>query len=113
MYVLIFNKKLYHHVSGQMVTLLGTPRHVIPGPELGAINSYGNTPAPHRFRLAGSAFRLAISDSARLTSAANSWNASTISPSPVHVYGSGLSPRYSSSTECVDRVSITVRNVVA
>lgn len=55
-----------HHLSpsfdlAYIVTLFGTPLHVTPGPELGASNSYGSTPAPHRCLRLGSAFLLLIS----------------------------------------------------
>ncbi|ONK66148.1 uncharacterized protein A4U43_C06F4630 [Asparagus officinalis] len=77
-----------------MDTLLGTPLQVIPGSELGAISSYGKTPAPHLFLSSGSLFLLPISSSAFLTSAAKQRNFSTISLSPVHEYASRLSPMH-------------------
>ena len=97
----------------QIETLFGTPLHVTPGSELGASNSYGNTPAPHRFRRLESVFLLSISFSIRLISAENSKNSSVISASLDQIDGCCLSPRYSSSGECVDNVSTTAIYFVA
>ena len=73
-----------HH----MEILLGTPRHVTPGGELGASSSYGSTPAPHRFLLPWSALRRSMVSSARRTSAANMACAATAAASGEEAAGS-------------------------